>query len=101
MHHQTDSVVRFLYSILFLLLISGCAAMTAPVQEMSNARQTIQAARNAGAETHAPKMLSQAEELLQQASQQLEDGDYILARDLALKAKQQAMQARQNALQKK
>ncbi len=101
MHHQTDSVVRFLFSFLFLLLISGCAAMTAPVQEMSNARQTIQAARDANAEIHAPEMLSQAEELLQQASQQLEAGDYISARDLALKAKQQGIQARENALQKK
>ena len=75
--------------------------MTAPVQEMSNARQTIQAARDAGADIRTPERLAQAEALLQQASQQLEDGDYISARNLALKAKQQAMQARQNALQKK
>lgn len=101
MQFQTYSVTRFFSSFLILLLISGCAAMTAPVQEMSNARQTIQAARDAGAKTHAPEMLEQAEQLLQQASQELEEGDYISARNSALKAKQEAIQARQNALQKK
>ncbi len=101
MHLQTDSVARFFFSFLILLLISGCAAMTAPVQEMSNARQTIKAAQDAGAKIHAPAMLEQAEQLLQQASEQLEEGDYISARNSALKAKQQAMLARQNALQKK
>ncbi len=101
MHHQSDSAVRFLVSVFIILLISGCAAITAPVQEMSNARQTIQAARDAGAEIHAADSLKQAEQLLQQASQQLDDGDYISARSLAMKAKQQAMQARQSALQKK
>ena len=38
---------------LIVLLFTACAT-TAPVQEMSNARQTIQAAIEAGAEIHAP-----------------------------------------------
>lgn len=75
--------------------------MTAPVQDMSNARQTIQAARDAGAEVRAADMLGEAEKLLKQASQQLDDGDYISARSLAMKAKWRAIQARQKALQKK
>jgi predicted S18 family serine protease len=84
---------------LMLLLITACAT-TAPVQEMSNARQTIQAAVEAGAEIHAPDELANARELLDDASRELEVGNYPLARDYALQAKQQAMQARQTALLK-
>jgi len=84
---------------LMLLLITACAT-TAPVQEMSNARQTIQAAVEAGAEIHAPDELANARELLDDASRELEVGNYPLARDYALQAKQQAMQARQIALLK-
>ena len=82
-----------------LLLITACAT-TAPVQEMSNARQTIQAAVEAGAEIHAPDELANARELLDDASRELEVGNYPLARDYALQAKQQAIQARQTALLK-
>ena len=82
-----------------LLLFTACTT-TAPVQEMSNARQTIQAAVEAGAEVHAPDELANARELLEDASRELEVGNYPLARDYALQAKQQAMQARQTALLK-
>jgi predicted S18 family serine protease len=84
---------------LFLLLFTACAT-TAPVQEMSNARQTIQAAVEAGAEVHAPDELANARELLKDASRELEVGNYPLAREYALQAKQQAMQARQAAILK-
>ena len=88
-----------LTSSLILLLFTACAT-TAPVQEMSNARQTIQAAVEAGAEIHAPDELANARELLEEASRELEIGNYPLARDYALQAKQHAMQARQTALLK-
>lgn len=88
-----------LLSSLILLLFTACAT-TAPVQEMSNARQTIQAAVEAGAELHAPDELANARKLLEDASRELEVGNYPLARDYALQAKQHAMQARQNALLK-
>ena len=84
-------------SFFIVLLFTACAA-TAPVQEMSNARQTIQAAVEAGAETHAPDELANARKLLEEASRELEEGNYHLARDYALQAKQHAMQARQAAL---
>jgi len=84
---------------LILLLITACAT-TAPVQEMSNARQTIQAAVEAGAEIHAPDELASARQLLEEASRELEVGNYPLARDYALQAKQRAIQARQTALLK-
>ncbi len=89
-----------LLSSLILLLFTACAT-TAPVQEMSNARQTIQAAVEAGAELHAPDELANARQLLEDASRELEVGNYPLARDYALQAKQHAMQARQTALLKK
>ena len=85
--------------LLILLLISGCAT-SPPVQEMSNARQTIQAARDAGAQEHAPERLQVAEKLLDRAAVKLKDGDYPVARNLAIEAQQQAMQARQEALHK-
>jgi len=84
---------------LIVLLFVACAT-TAPVQEMSNARQTIQAAVEAGAEIHAPAELANARELLEDASRELEVGNYPLARDYAVQAKQRAMQARQTALLK-
>ena len=91
--HQLPTLI----SSLALLLLASCAT-TAPVQEMSNARQTIQAAVDAGAETHAPAVLSQARKLLDDASNELEAGNYLLARDYAVQAKQLAIQARQTSL---
>jgi hypothetical protein len=88
-----------LISSLVLLLFTACAT-TAPVQEMSNARQTIQAAVEAGAEIYAPEELADARRLLADASRELEVQNYTLARDYALQAKQSAMQARQTALLK-
>lgn len=82
-----------------LLLLAGCA-VSAPVQEMSNARQTIQAARDAGAQEFAPELLSIAESLLDKAAGKLEQDDYPVARELALEAQEQAMLARQTALDK-
>lgn len=82
-----------------LLALTACA-VSAPVQEMSNARQTIQAARDAGAEQHAPELLSVAESLLDKAALKLEQGKYPVARDLALEAQEQAMSARHKAIQK-
>lgn len=91
--HQFPTLI----SSFILLLLTSCAT-TAPVQEMSNARQSIQAAVEAGAETHAPAVLSQARNLLEDASRELEAGNYLLARDYAVQAKQFALQARQTSL---
>ncbi len=86
--------------VVLLVLLAACAT-TAPVQEMSNARQSIQAAVEAGAERLAPAQLRQARSLLAEASQMLEEGDYQQARDYALQAKQAAIQAQQLALSKR
>ncbi|MDZ7663515.1 DUF4398 domain-containing protein [Thiohalophilus sp.] len=81
------------------LVLTGCA-ISAPVQEMSNARQTIQAAKDVGAGEYAPELLSIAEKLLDKAARKLEQGDYAVARDFALEAQEQAMLARQKAVDK-
>jgi len=65
---------------------------------MSNARQAVQAAREAGAEQFASQNLSQAEILLRKASLGIERGDYNGAREHALAARQAAARARVVAL---
>lgn len=76
--------------------LTACAG--APVQEMSDARQAIQAARQAGAEQFSPHALAEAQELMQRAEKQLELGEYSEARESALSAKQKAGDARKEAM---
>lgn len=82
--------------ITLMLLLAACAV--APVQEMSNARQAIEAARQAGAATHAPLELAAAERSLQQAEAALKTGDYRNARQHADAARTQAVAAQKKAL---
>ena len=65
-----------------------------PVQEMSDARQAISAARDAGAEEHAAEQLLAAEAALQSAEKYLGTRNYNVAREEALSAKSQAIDAR-------
>lgn len=80
---------------LVALLLAGCAG--APVQEMSNARQSIDAARLAGAAERAPGLLEEAETLLRQAEDALEAGAFDAARDDARAADSVARRAREMA----
>jgi len=73
------------------LLAAGCESM--PVQEMSDARQAIMAAREAGAEEHAAEVLLEAEESLQSAEKYLNSRNYGVARREAIDAKTKAMDA--------
>lgn len=78
-----------------VLMISACATAP-PVQEMSDARQAIAAARDAGAETYAPEQLREAQVSLTTAEQYLKDGissSYWSAKQSALKAKNTAFDA--------
>jgi hypothetical protein len=91
-----------LFPILLFLLatnLTACAT-TPPVQEMSNARQTIAAAHEAKAEIYAPQHMAEAERLMSQATGALEAGDYLAAKDFAVAAQQQAIKARQQAISK-
>lgn len=82
-----------MYSMLLLvLLLHGCSLLP-PVQEMSNARQSLQAAKSAGAEVHDPKAFSEAQRLLDQASEKIDSGDYEQARELAIRARSIAIKS--------
>jgi hypothetical protein len=74
-----------------LVLVAGCESM--PVQEMSDARQAIMAAREAGAEEHAAETLLAAEESLHSAEKYLNTRNYSIARREALEAKSKAIDA--------
>ena len=77
-------------------MMAGCA--TAPTQEMSDARQAVQAARDADAKQHTPEAMESAEHDLSQAEHELHGHNYKMARDDALAAKQGAIKARNMAL---
>jgi len=73
------------------LLVGGCAV--APVQTMSDTRQTIKAAEAAGAAQLAPQPLAAARDSLKRAEDLLRAGDYRAARREAAAARQSAADA--------
>lgn len=81
-----------------LLMLSACAS--APVQEMSDARQAIQSAEEAGAEQVSPQQFRSAQQLLEQAQQWLQRGVYTNAKQFALDARDEAIRAREIALER-
>ncbi len=87
---------RLIKILSLILLLSACAGM--PVQEMSNARQAVEAARKAGADIRAPKELESAEGLLHNAEKALEDGNYSQAKKNARAAHDQAVTAQDKSL---
>ena len=86
-------------SLITLTTISGCSLLP-PVQEMSNARQSIQAAKSANAQLYDNKGFSEAEALLERASKKIDLGEYAEARDLAIQARSKAIKSRQHAVLK-
>lgn len=79
-----------------VLMLTACA--TAPTQEMSDARQAVRAAQEAGAELHAPDVLSNAEQQLDRAGERLHEHNYRQARKKAVAAREQAFDAQEIAL---
>ena len=73
------------------LLISACAGP--PVQEMSDARQAIAAAEQAGAESTAPAQIHRAQSLLRDAEFKLQKKAYNGARKDARMANDKAVEA--------
>ena len=82
--------------LILLLTLGGC--VSAPVQEMSDARQAIRAAKAVGADALAPAKLSRAESFLDKAVIELESGTFQQARQDALSAWQWAVDARVSAV---
>jgi len=66
------------------------------MQEMSDARQAIAVAREAGAAEFAPDELLEAETYLRSAQHKLSERAYAQARNDAVKAKESAQLALQN-----
>lgn len=73
-------------------LLAGCVTAP-PVQEMSDARQAIQAAELADAERRAPDALADARRLLADAERQIQDEAYGPARLSAVRARNRAAAA--------
>lgn len=78
-----------------MLLLGACAS--APVQEMSDARQAIRSAEESNALRYAPQQLRAAQASLAKAQDNLEAGAYWSARRLAMDAWYQAIEAREQA----
>jgi len=79
-------------AVVLLAGVGGCATAP-PVQEMSDARQAIAAADEAGAEEFAAEQLNQARDLLSAAERYLQSGTYWAARKAAISAKDTAFDA--------
>ncbi|RUQ34994.1 MAG: DUF4398 domain-containing protein [Candidatus Competibacteraceae bacterium] len=90
-------ITKFLLLPVAILVLAACA--TAPVQEMSDARQAIHSAEAAGAVQHSPDHLQSAQRLLREAQTYLESGAYDDARRNALDARDAAIKAREKATQ--
>jgi hypothetical protein len=82
---------QFAFLIVVVVTLTACAGP--PVQEMSDARQAIQAAEEAGAGQHAPGLLQQARVSLDAAEAKLEKKAYNGARRDAREARRRAAEA--------
>lgn len=86
------SLRPFVATLALAVGLMSCAA--APIQEMSDARQAIQAAREAGADKSAGGHLQRADQLMTEAEEQLDAGGYRQARERAEAARDEAIKAR-------
>lgn len=88
-------ISRCFFRGLLLATLGGAVAacVNAPVQEMSNARQAIRAARDAGADRIAPQKLSEAQAFLERAEVSLQNRSYRDARRNAVAARGRASEA--------
>ena len=76
-----------------VVLIAAACGTAPPVQEMSDARQAIAAAKEAGAEQFGAEDLRAAEAFLDSAQRKLSERAYAQARRDALQAKGKALAA--------
>lgn len=91
---RPGKVARGVLFVAFLL--AGCASV--PYQEMSDARQAIDAASPIVADQPGERdQVEQARDLLERAEEHLRDGDYAVARTLAEQARDLAIEARESA----
>jgi hypothetical protein len=79
-------------AVVLLFVVAGCVT-SPPVQEMSDARQAIAVAKDAGAAELASAEFSEAEAYLASAQKKLSERSYNPARRDALLAKDKALEA--------
>jgi hypothetical protein len=95
--HMSIGLMRdFCVLALVVFAMSGC--INAPVQEMSDARQAVEAAAAADAADQAPEAFITATAHIQHAETALQHGNYKDARQHAIWAKLHALEAREEAL---
>ncbi len=85
-------MLRFMAVLIGCVCLFGCLAGP-PVQEMSDARQAIAAARTAGATNGSSPELDAANAAIARAEDHLQAGEYTRARYAALQAKHHATSA--------
>ncbi len=83
--------LRKAFAVLVCGVLTACAG--APVQEMSDARQAIRAAHDAGAERSAPQPLIEARTYMERAEADLHRRNYRDARRNAVAARGKAAEA--------
>jgi Domain of unknown function (DUF4398) len=88
-------MLRLIAVLVGFACLAGCGG--APVQEMSDARQAIAAARVAGASERAPADLDAAQAAIARAETHLQAQEYTRARIAALEAKHRASIALANS----
>ena len=84
-------------ALLTTLLVFAACQSGPPVQEMSDARQAIMVAKEAGAAEHAAAELRAAENFLQSAESSLNVRNYATARRDAVEAKAKDLDALQRS----
>ena len=89
----------YFFVFLTVFWLSACGSF--PVQEMSDARQAINAARTVNIKGKSSPLFLEASLLLKRAEFALENGDYEKARKLAVAARKKAMASRKNAMKDK
>ena len=81
---------KYLISLMIVLVLSACATLP-PLQEMSNARQTIAAAKEMNPMTEQSEKIQEAERLLSRAERRMEVNLYESARQDALRAQKKQL----------
>ena len=82
---------NYLISLMIVFMLSACATLP-PLQEMSNARQTIAAAKEMNSSAEQSQKIQEAERLLSRAERRIEVNLYESARQDALRAQKEAIE---------
>ena len=82
---------NYLISLMIVFTLSACATLP-PLQEMSNARQTIAAAKEMSSSAEQSQKIQEAERLLSRAERRMEVNLYESARQDALRAQKEAIE---------